>query len=257
MGQFDGKVALVTGGNAGLGAAAALQFAQQGAAVAIVARRAEQGQAMVGRLEALGGKALYLQADVARGAEIEAAVQATLDRFGRLDYAVNNAGIAGPVNRPVAQIDEAHWDQVMGVNLKGVFLGMKYQIPAILKQGGGAIVNVSSIYGLKPSDIGHAAYCASKFGVVGLTRTAAIDYAQAGLRVNAVAPGLTRSEMVDPDRPGSAERYRQMLPRHSAMARLGEADEVGKAVVWLCSDAASFVNGAVLRIDGGETTRMY
>jgi NAD(P)-dependent dehydrogenase (short-subunit alcohol dehydrogenase family) len=257
MGQFEGKVALVTGGNAGLGAATALQFAREGASVVIAARRAAQGQAMLERIRALGVDGLYVQTDVARGAQLEAAVKATLDRFGRLDCAVNNAGIAGTVNRPVAEIDEALWDQVMGINLKGVFLGMKYQIPPMLAQGAGAIVNVASIYGLKPSDIGHAAYCASKFGVVGLTRTAAIDYAQAGLRINAVAPGLTRSEMVDPDRPGSAERYRQMLPRHSAIARLGEAEEVAKAVVWLCSDAASFVNGAVLRIDGGETSRMY
>ncbi|MEO8558213.1 MAG: glucose 1-dehydrogenase [Rhodospirillales bacterium] len=257
MGQLNGKVALVTGGNAGLGAATALQFAREGAAVAIAARRTAQGEVMLERIQALGAEGLYVQADVMRSAEVQAAVKATLDRFGRLDYAVNNAGIAGPVNRPVAEIDEAQWDQVMDVNLKGVFLGMKYEIPAMLAQGAGAIVNVSSIYGLKPSDIGHAAYCASKFGVVGLTRTAAIDYAHAGLRINAVAPGLTRSEMVDPDRPGSAERYRLMVPRHSAMARLGEAEEVAKAVVWLCSDAASFVNGAVLRIDGGETTRMY
>ncbi|MGE0151986.1 MAG: SDR family NAD(P)-dependent oxidoreductase [Reyranellaceae bacterium] len=257
MGQFDGKVALVTGGNAGLGAATALEFARQGAKVAIAARRAEQGAAMAKRIEALGTEALYIQADMARGADIEAMVQKTLDRFGRLDCAVNNAGIAGPVSRPLAEIEEAQWDTVMAVNLKAVFLCMKHEIAAMLKQGSGAIVNVSSIYGLQASDLGHAPYCASKHGVVGLTGTAAIDYAQAGLRINAVAPGLTRSEMVDPERPGAAERYQRLMPRHTAMNRLGQADEVGKAIVFLCSEAASFVNGAVLRIDGGETMRLY
>lgn len=257
MGQFDGKVALVTGGNAGLGAATALEFATQGAKVAIAARRVEQGEAMLKRLQALGGEALFVQADMARGGDIEAMVQKTLDRFGRLDCAVNNAGITGPVGKPLADIEEAQWDALMDVNLKAVFLCMKHEIRAMLQQGSGAIVNVSSIYGLQPSDLGHAPYSAAKHGVVALTGTAAIDYAQAGLRINAVAPGFTRSEMVNPDRPGAAERYRKLVQHHTAMGRLGNADEVAKAIVFLCSDAASFITGEVLRIDGGKGGKLY
>lgn len=143
------------------------------------------------------------------------------------------------------------------MNLKGVWLCMKHEIPAMLAGGGGTIVNVASIYGLKPSDIGHAPYSTSKFGVVGLTQSAASDYGQMGLRINALAPGFTRSEMVDPDRPGAAERYRALTARHSGMNRLGRAEETASAIVWLCSDGASYVNGAVLAVDGGGATRMY
>lgn len=257
MGQFDGKVALVTGGNAGLGAATALEFARQGARVAIAARRVEQGQAMLQQLQALGAEALFVPADMAHSADIEAMVKAVLDRFGRLDCAVNNAGIAGPVGMPLADIEEAQWDALMAVNLKAVFLCMKHEIRAMLKQGSGAIVNVSSIYGLQASDLGHAPYATSKHGVVGLTGTAAIDYAQAGLRINAVAPGFTRSEMVNPERPGAAARYARLVAHHTAMNRLGQAEEVAQAIVWLCSDAASFVTGEVLRIDGGKGGKLY
>src|SRR5262249_39234220 len=163
---------------------------------------------VVQRIVALGGEAHFVPADVSRAADVERLVKATLDRFGRLDCAVNNAGIAGPRLTPVAELAEAQWDEVIGVNLKGVFLCLKHEIPALLANGGGAIVNVASIYGVKPSDMGHAAYSASKHGVVGLTQSAAADYGQSGLRINAIAPGFTRTEMVDPDRPGAAERYK-------------------------------------------------
>jgi NAD(P)-dependent dehydrogenase (short-subunit alcohol dehydrogenase family) len=257
MSTFAGKVALVTGASSGLGEATALQFAQEGAKVVVVARRADQGTRVVRRIEAAGGEALFVQADVSRAGDAERMVAATLERFGRLDCAVNNAGIAGPRFTPIADVTEAQWDEVMGVNLKGVWLCMKHEIPALLAAGGGAIVNVASIYGLKPSDIGHASYSASKFGVVGLTQSAASDYGQMGLRINAIAPGFTRSEMVDPERPGAAERYRALTARHSGMNRLGHAEEPAHAIVWLCSQAASYVNGAVLAVDGGGATRMY
>jgi NAD(P)-dependent dehydrogenase (short-subunit alcohol dehydrogenase family) len=257
MSTFAGKVALVTGASSGLGEATALQFAQEGAKVVVVARRADQGTRVVQRIEAAGGEALFVQADVSRAGDAERMVAATLDRFGRLDCAVNNAGIAGPRFTPIADVTEAQWDEVMGVNLKGVWLCMKHEIPALLAAGGGAIVNVASIYGLKPSDIGHASYSTSKFGVVGLTQSAASDYGQMGLRINAIAPGFTRSEMVDPERPGAAERYRALTARHSGMNRLGHAEEPAHAIVWLCSQAASYVNGAVLAVDGGGATRMY
>jgi NAD(P)-dependent dehydrogenase (short-subunit alcohol dehydrogenase family) len=257
MTTFTGKVALVTGASSGLGEAAAWRFAQEGAKVVVAARRADQGNRVVQRIVAAGGEAIFVPADVSRAGDVERMVAAALERFGRLDCAVNNAGIAGPRFTPIADVTEAQWDEVMGVNLKGVWLCMKHEIPALLAAGGGAIVNVASIYGLKPSDIGHASYATSKFGVVGLTQSAASDYGQAGLRINAIAPGFTRSEMVDPDRPGAAERYRALTARHSGMNRLGRAEETANAIVWLCSGAASYVNGAVLPVDGGGATRMY
>ena len=257
MTMFSGKVALVTGASSGLGEATAWRFAQEGAKVVVAARRADQGARVVQRIVAASGEAHFVQADVSRAADVERLVALTLDRFGRLDCAVNNAGIAGPRFTPIADVTEAQWDEVMGVNLKGVWLCMKHEIAALLAGGGGAIVNVASIYGLKPSDIGHAPYSTSKFGVVGLTQSAASDYGQMGLRINAIAPGFTRSEMVDPNRPGAAERYRALTARHSGMNRLGRADEPANAIVWLCSDAASYVNGAVLVVDGGGATRMY
>ncbi len=257
MRAFEGKVALVTGGSSGLGAATALQFAREGARVVIAARRSEQGESVVQQIAALGSEALFVRTDVSRASDVHAMVQAALARFGRLDCAVNNAGISGPVRKPVADVEEAQWDALMNVNLKGVWLCMKHEIPAMLAQGAGAIVNVSSIYGTKPSDLGHATYSASKFGVIGLTQSAAIDYAQVGLRINAVAPGFTRSEMVNPDLPAAAESYRLIATKHSAMKRLGHADEVASAITWLCSDAARFVNGAVLTVDGGTTSKLY
>jgi NAD(P)-dependent dehydrogenase (short-subunit alcohol dehydrogenase family) len=257
MRSFEGKVALVTGASSGLGAAASLQFAREGARVVIAARRTDQGEAVLRQIEALGGEGLFVRTDVTKATDIQAMVQATLARFGRLDCAVNNAGIAGPVRTPVADVEEAQWDALMNVNLKGVWLCMKYEIPAMLAQGAGAIVNISSIYGFKASEIGHAPYCVSKFGVVGLTKSAAVDYGQRGVRINAVAPGFTRSEMVNPDAPGAADRYKLLAARHSAMSRLGESEETANAITWLCSDAARFVNGAVLAVDGGETARLY
>jgi NAD(P)-dependent dehydrogenase (short-subunit alcohol dehydrogenase family) len=257
VGIFTGKVALVTGGSSGLGEATALKFAQEGAKVVVAARRAEQSARVVERIVELGSEALFVQTDVSRFADVERMVNAAVEKFGRLDYAVNNAGIAGPRFTPIAEVTEEQWDEVMGSNLKGVWMCMKHQIPAMLASGGGAIVNVASIYGLKPSDIGHAPYAASKHGVVGLTRSAAADYGQLSIRINAVAPGFTRSEMVDPNRPGAAEKYQALIERHSGMKRLGQAEETASAITWLCSDAASYVNGVVLSVDGGSVTRMY
>ena len=257
MGTMTGKVALVTGGSSGLGEAAAVKLAAEGAQVVIAARRADRSAQVVERIVAAGGKAHHVLADISRGADVEALVRAVLDRHGRLDCAVNNAGIVGPRLTPVADVTEAQWDEVMGTNLRGVWLCMKHEIPALLAGGGGAIVNIASIYGTKPSDMGHAPYAVSKHGVVGLTQSAAADYGQQGLRINAVAPGFTLSEMVDPERPGAAERYRALVARHSGMKRLGRAEETAEAICWLCSDAASFVNGVVLPVDGGGATRLF
>jgi NAD(P)-dependent dehydrogenase (short-subunit alcohol dehydrogenase family) len=234
-----------------------MRFAERGATVVIAARRVEQGAQVAQRIAAAGGEAHFIAADVSVGADVERLVKDTLEKFGRLDCAVNNAGIVGPRHTPVADVTEESWDKVMGVNLKGVWLCMRHEIPALLAAGGGAIVNVASIYGLKPSDIGHAPYATSKHGVIGLTRSAACDYGQQNLRINAVAPGFTHSEMVDVNRPGAAEIYEKLCARHSGMKRLGEAEEVAHAIVWLCSAEASFVNGAVLTVDGGGATRLY
>jgi len=257
MKAFDGKVVIVTGGSSGIGEAAALQFAREGAKVVVAARRKDKSEAVVRQIEALGSEGLFLQTDVTKRGDIEALVRGTLARFGRLDCAINNAGIAGPVMVPVAELEEESWDEVMNVNLKGVWMCMKYEIPAMLKQDKGAIVNVSSIYGFKPSEIGTAHYCTSKFGLIGLSKTAAIDYGQQGIRVNVVSPGFTHSEIVDPYVESNPELMKTLVSRFSAMNRIGESDEVAEVITWLCSDAARFVNGAVVPVDGGDTARLY
>lgn len=257
MKSFTKKVVIVTGATSGLGEAAALKFASEGANVVVAARREDKGQAVLRKIEALGAEGIFIKTDVTRGADIEAMVEKTLVRFGKLDCAVNSAGISGPVLVPVAEIEEADWDALMDTNLKAVWMCMKYQIRAMLKQGAGSIVNISSIYGYKPSDVGHAPYCASKYALIGLSKSAAIDYGQQGIRVNVVSPGYTHSEMIDPVAEAQPEFIHAVVNRYSAMNRLGRAEETAEATAWLCSDAASFVNGAVLPVDGGDTTRLY
>ena len=248
---------MVTGASSGLGQAAATMMAAEGAKVVLAARREDKGRAVERTIRAAGGDAVFVRTDVTKRADIESVVDQVTKRFGRLDCAVNNAGIAGPVNVPIGEVEEADWDEVMNVNLRAVWLCMKFEIAAMLANGSGSIVNVSSIYGYKPSPIGHAPYVASKHAVIGLTRTAAIDYADRGLRCNVVAPGFMRSEMIDPDHEDWPEAMDDVIMRHSAMRRVGEARESAAAITWLCGDAASFVNGSVLTVDGGDTTRMY
>lgn len=255
--SFEGKVAIITGGSSGIGAATALQLARQGARVVIAARRPDKSMAIVRQIEELGSEGLFIQTDVGKRADIEALVSGTLAHFGRLDCAVNNAGISGPIATPIAEIEEADWDAVMSINLKAVWQCMKYEIPAMLKNGHGSIVNVSSIYGYKPSDVGHAPYCTSKFGVIGLSKTAAIDYGQQGIRVNAICPGFTHSEMLDPSVEAVPELIKALVGRYSATNRLGNAEETAEAITWLLSDSAKFVNGVALAVDGGDTTRLY
>jgi A-factor type gamma-butyrolactone 1'-reductase (1S-forming) len=257
MGALDGKVVLVTGASSGLGEATAKMVAAQGARVVLAARREDKGVAVERAIKDAGGNALFVRTDVTQRDQVKALIERIMHTFGRLDCAVNNAGIAGPVAVPVADVEEHEWDEVMNVNVRAVWLGMKYQIPAMLAAGSGSIVNVSSIYGYKPSPIGHAPYAASKHAVIGLTKSAAIDYGTQGLRCNVVAPGFTRSEMIDPTSEAGLEFVTQVLPRHSAMNRLGTSDESAAMIAWLCSDAASFVNGAVMTVDGGDSSRMY
>ena len=257
MTDFTGKVILITGATSGLGATAAVSLAGKGAKVAITGRREEQGQAVLARIEAAGGEGLFIRTDVTVSAEVEAMVAKTVARFGRLDGAVNNAGITGPVFTPLAEVSEQDWLATIATNLTAVFMSMKFEIPAMLASGGGSIINMSSILGLEGSDISHGPYAATKHGVIGLTRTAAVDYGDKGIRVNALCPGYCHSEMVDPYVEAEPALFEKILARHSAMNRLGESQEVADAIEWLLSDRSSFVNGTAIPIDGGPTTRLY
>lgn len=257
MQRFENKVAVVTGGGSGLGKAAALRIAEGGGKVVVAGRRVDAGEAVVAQIAAAGGEALFVQTDVTRPDQVEAMVAAAVARWGKLDIGVNAAGVGGPSQVPIADIEEDDWDAVLETNLKAVWRSMKYEIRAMLANGSGAIVNVSSIYGYKPSDVSHAPYCAAKHGVIGLTKTAAVDYADKKIRVNVVCPGLFHSEMVDPYLAVAPEFIARLTHRHSSMNRLGEAHEIAEAIAWLCSDGASFVNGAQLTLDGGDTAKLY
>lgn len=250
MGRLQERVALVTGGASGIGRASALAFAREGAVVAIADVDAVGGNETRRMIEEDGGEALFLRADVTRAAEVEALVNGIVKACGRLDCAFNNAGTVGKPSS-TARCTEEDWDFVVSVNLKGVFLCLKYEILHMLQQGRGAVVNAASVAGL----IGvrnNAAYVAAKHGVVGLTRAAALECAQAGVRVNAVCPGFVRTPILGLDgTPESESRYARLQP----MARLAEPGEVAEAVVWLCSDAASYVTGHAMSIDGGLAAR--
>lgn len=243
------KVALITGGSSGIGRATAVAFARTGARVVVAARRRAEGEETVRLVEAAGSSGLFVPADVRHGAELRALVAACVETYGGLDYAFNNAGIEGTAYVKTADYDEDTFRQVIDINLTGVFLSMKHEIPALLARGGGAIVNMSSVAGLMGGVVG-AAYHASKHGVVGLTKTAALDYAKAGIRVNAVCPAVIATDMAKRLFYQDRERARDITAAHP-IGRVGTVEEVANAVVWLCSDQASFITGEILRIDGG------
>lgn len=257
MSDFDGKVILITGATSGLGATAAVSLAGKGAKVAITGRREEQGQAVVAQMQAAGGEGLFIKADVTVRADVEAMVARTVDRFGRLDGAVNNAGITGGMFKPLADYSDEDWHSVIDTNLTGVFLSMRAQIPAMLASGGGSIVNISSMYGLGGGDIGNCGYVSSKHGVIGLSKTAAIDCARQGIRVNAICPGYCHSEMVDPYAEAEPGLFEKLLERYTAMGALGESHVVADAIEFLLSDKASFISGAAIPVQGGEHSRLY
>ncbi len=248
---LDDRVALVTGGGAGIGRAAALALIREGAKVAIADINRKAGERTLRMIESAGGEGIFIQADVSDADDAKKMVRAAVNAYGRLDCAVNNAGIFRGINSSTHRYTEKTWDAVMRVNLKGVWLCMKYELPQMLKQGGGAIVNMSSIAGL----VGLAdmsVYAASKHAVVGLTKSAALEYARQGIRVNAVCPGSVNRPTVRGDKVWTAEKPDDGL---HPMGRFCTSEEVAEAVVWLCSDAASFVTGHTLVADGGRTAQ--
>lgn len=256
MDGIKGKVILITGASSGLGEATARKLSSLGAKVALAARRKERCDALVDEIVSAGGEALTVQTDVSDAAAIDAMVARTVEHFGRLDGAVNNAGITGAVFTPAAEVEDEDWDAVIGINLTAVWRCMKAEIPALLQSGSGSIVNMSSMYGLIGGELGNSGYVASKFGVIGLTKTAAIDYGQKGLRINAVCPGFCHSEMVDPFVEDERDLMLEVVKRNSAMNRLGESAEVADVVAWLLSDNASFVSGAAIPVQGGRSALM-
>jgi NAD(P)-dependent dehydrogenase (short-subunit alcohol dehydrogenase family) len=251
-GTLEGRVALVTGAGSGIGRASALAFAREGARVVVSDVSEERGAATVREVESGGGEALFVRADVSRAGEVAALVGRTLEEFGRLDCAHNNAGIEGAWST-TADYEEEVFDRVVSVNLKGVWLCMKYEIPPMVAAGGGAIVNTASVAGLVGAEF-LSAYAASKHGVVGLTRTAALENARTGVRINAVCPSFVHTPMVERFTGGDPNAEKRLM-RAAPVGRMGTAEEVADAVTWLCSDAASFVTGTAMPVDGGLTAR--
>ncbi len=250
--QFSKQIAFVTGAGAGIGRATALAFAGQGAKVAVSDINETTGQETVEQIKQAGSNAFFVRCDVADPAQIEAAINKTVEVFGRLDVAVNNAGIGGKFGKLLDQ-SKHDFDQMMAINVGSVFYGMQYQIRQMLGQEnpGGRIVNVSSIAGVRGMPMG-APYSAAKHAVIGLTKTAALEYVRQGIRVNAVCPVYTHSAMVDDliqAAPGMEDRMRRMIP----MGRFGQPDEIAQAILWLCADDNAFTTGQALQLDGGMT----
>ncbi|MFM2416844.1 MAG: hypothetical protein RL385_1567 [Pseudomonadota bacterium] len=250
--KLQGKVSLITGGGAGIGRATALAFAAEGASLAVADIREEAARAVCEELRAAGAKAIAITVDVSKDAQVSAMVNQVVEHFGRLDVAFNNAAIEVE-HEPLAKTSEEMFDRLMSVNVKGVWLCMKYEIQQMLKQGGGAIVNTSSIGGLIAAPR-QPIYGATKHAVLGLTKSAAVEYGRKGIRVNAVCPGVIRTEMTERALALEPRRAEHLVPGHP-IGRIGEAEDIARAVVFLASDDASFMLGHALTVDGGFTAR--
>jgi len=266
--KFENKVALITGAAGGIGLASALAFAKHGARIVVADIREKEGEKTVSLIKKAGGEATFISFDVTKSQSVKDAIDKILSVYGRLDFAHNNAGVEC-LRAPIAESDEEDWERTIQINLTGTWRCMKYEIPAILKQGKGAIVNTASVAGL----VGlrkFGAYSASKHGIVGLTKTAALEYVKHGIRVNAVCPGLIETDMVGRNIIGDSQESGgitqlfgdfqkflglKRLSKGQPAGRLGTPEEVADAVVWLCSDEASYINGHALVIDGGFVVR--
>jgi len=248
---MQNKVVIVTGGGSGIGRASALAFAREGAKVVVVDLLDSNGEETARMIRDNGGEATFIKADISKDAEVSAMVNRTVELYGELNCAHNNAGITREI-AATAICSEENWDRTIEVNLKGVWLCMKYEIRCMLGHGGGAIVNTASVLGLVGSAIGRPAYIASKHGVVGLTKAAALEYAKENIRVNAVCPGIIRTEMAQADIDRTPELLVKFMEKEP-VGRMGTPEEVADAVVWLCSNASSFITGHALAVDGGFT----
>ena len=251
---FTNKVALVTGGTSGIGSATALAFARAGAKVVVSGRREKEGGEVVALIKQNGGEALFVKTDVSREAAVAALVERTLSTYGRLDAAFNNAGIEGDTGKLTHEQSVENYRAVMDINVLGVVLSMKHEVLAMSKNGGGTIVNTASIGGLVGFP-GASVYVASKHAVLGLTKSAALEYATQGIRVNAVSPGAIVTPMLDRFTGGLHSDFSKQLESLHPIGRLGKAEEIAEAVLWLCSDRSSFVTGQSLAVDGGFTAK--
>lgn len=245
---FENKVVIVTGGSFGIGRATAIEFAQRGARVVIADWVEDENQESLVAIKQAGAEGIFVKCDVSKAAEVQQLVEKCISSFGRLDYAFNNAGIEG-IQGITHECTEENWDKTINVNLKGIWLCMKAEITQMLKNGGGAIVNCASVAGLN-GFVGLPAYVATKHGIVGLTKTASLEYARKGIRVNAVCPGVIHTAMVD-RLTGREKEVEKQFVGLEPLGRMGNPEEVAEAVVWLCSDAASFVTGISMPVDGG------
>jgi NAD(P)-dependent dehydrogenase (short-subunit alcohol dehydrogenase family) len=250
---LENRVTVITGAGSGIGRACALAFAQEGARVVVSDIASEGGNETVKMIKQAGGEASFIRCDVAQPKEIEALIRSTVEAYGRLDCAVNNAGIAG-VQANTADYPLENWQKVIAINLTAPWLCMKYELAQMVKQGKGAIVNMASILGTT-GFVQSGAYVAAKHGLVGATRTAALEYAKAGIRVNAVCPGFIETPLLHQTEVGSNEQVLQAIASLHPIGRLGTPEEIACMVLWLCSDAASFVTGATMIVDGGYTAQ--